>query len=162
MKRIIIVRHAKSSWKYDVIDHERPLNNRGKKDVELVSGHLARLFEMPDLVLVSDAFRAKNTASVFIKNLEINQNIVQLNHDLYDFSGNNLLKTIRACSNNVNKLMVFGHNHAITSFVNTYGDVYIENVPTCGVIIIEFNIENWEDLRKGKTLKTIFPRDLKK
>jgi phosphohistidine phosphatase len=57
--------------------------------------------------------------------------------------------------------MVFGHNHAITAFVNAYGSVYIDNVPTCGVVIIDFDINNWKDLNKGKTVKTLFPRDLK-
>ncbi len=161
MKKLILIRHAKSSWKYNVIDHERPLNSRGKIDVEIVSNHLKKSFSSIDLVLSSDAFRAKRTATAFIKNLSINQDIVHLNHDLYDFSGSNLLKVIKNCNDKVNELMIFGHNHAITAFVNTYGSQYIENVPTCGVVIIEFNIDKWENLNKGKTLKTVFPRDLK-
>ena len=161
MKKLILIRHAKSSWKYDVIDHERPLNTRGQDDVALVSNHVVNLLLNPDLVLVSDAFRAKSTAQVFIKTLNISQSIVHLNHDLYDFSGSNLLRIIKACNDSVNDLMIFGHNHAITSFVNTYGSQYIENVPTCGVVIIEFDIDNWKNLNKGKTIRTLFPRDLK-
>ena len=77
------------------------------------------------------------------------------------FQGENLLQVIKNCDDTVNNLMVFGHNHAITAFVNTYGDKFIDNVPTCGVVIIEFNINNWKDLKKGKTVKTLFPKDLK-
>ena len=161
MKKIMLIRHAKSSWKYDVIDHERPLNTRGKEDVELVSKHIGNSLLSPDVVLISDAFRAKSTADVFIENLNINRDIVHLNHDLYDFSGSNLLRIVKACNDNVDKLMIFGHNHAITAFVNAYGSKYIENVPTCGVVIIEFDIDNWTNLNKGKTVRTVFPRDLK-
>ena len=162
MKKLILVRHAKSSWKYDVIDHERPLNGRGREDVELVSSYLASSFGNTDLVLVSDAFRSRSTADVFIKNLKINQDIVHLNHDLYDFYGSDLIRTIKECNDTITELMVFGHNHAITSFVNSHGDKYIENVPTCGVVIIEFSIDKWKNLNKGKTLKTVFPKDIKK
>ena len=56
---------------------------------------------------------------------------------------------------------MFGHYHAITNFVNTYGNQYIENVPTCGVVIIKFDITNWNDLNQGETTQTIFPKDLK-
>jgi phosphohistidine phosphatase len=83
------------------------------------------------------------------------------NHELYDFSGENLIKVLKSVDNSINNLMVFGHNHAITHFVNTYGDTFIDNVPTCGVVIIEFDIENWKNLKSGKTTKTLFPRDLK-
>lgn len=161
MKKLIIVRHAKSSWEYDVIDHERPLNKRGLTDAQLLSKYLRNKNLNIDLVLSSDAIRAKNTATIFINNLEINEEIFVLNHFLYDFSGENLLKTILQCDNSINDLMVFGHNHAITAFVNNYGSKYIENVPTCGVVIIEFNIEHWQDLKKGRTIETLFPRDLK-
>lgn len=161
MKKTILVRHAKSSWKHNVIDHERPLNERGYKDANLVSTNLKESNLDINLVLSSDAIRAKTTANIFVSNLGIDSKIVHLNHELYDFSGINLVEVVKACDNSVDTLMVFGHNHAITAFANTYGDNYIENVPTSGVVIIEFDIENWKHLNKGKTIKTLFPRDLK-
>ena len=57
--------------------------------------------------------------------------------------------------------MLFGHNYAITAFVNTYGDKYIDNVPTSGLVAIEFDMDHWNELKPGKTLITLFPRDLK-
>ncbi|MFD1613612.1 SixA phosphatase family protein [Gelatiniphilus marinus] len=161
MKTLILIRHAKSSWKHDVIDHQRPLNKRGTEDAKAVSNHLKASNLAINKVLTSDAVRAQTTANTFISNLKIDKTLVESNHDLYDFSGYNLVKTIKAVDASVNKLMVFGHNHAITHFVNTYGDMHIENVPTCGVTIIEFNISNWADLVKGKTVQTIFPKTLK-
>ena len=160
MKKLILIRHAKSSWEYNVKDHERPLNTRGLKDASAVSSELKGLF-YPDLVLISSATRTQETATIFTSNLKISKKIIQSNHDLYDFSGSDLLKVIKNCNNSIKELMIFGHNHAITAFVNSYGDLTIDNVPTCGVVVLEFEIDNWSDLKPGKTIKTLFPRDLK-
>lgn len=161
MKKLILVRHAKSSWEYDVIDHERPLKKRGINDANLVSNYLKGNHLTFDSVLSSDAVRAKTTASIFINNLNIDKELVELNYSLYDFSGRDLVEVIKSCDSKINDLLIFGHNHAITAFVNTYGSTYIDNVPTCGVVAMEFDISSWQELSKGKTTMTLFPRDLK-
>lgn len=161
MKKLTLVRHAKSSWEHNVIDHERPLNEKGFNDAHQLSAYLKASNLKIDVVLSSDATRAKTTARIFLENLQIDASLMQLNHDLYDFSGSNLTSVIKACSNKVNNLMVFGHNHAITAFANTFGNKFIDNVPTCGVVTIEFDIDNWNDLNKGKTINTLFPRHFK-
>ena len=161
MKQLILIRHAKSSWEHDVIDHQRPLKERGLKDAAIVSNALNKLDLSIDLVLSSDAMRTKMTLEIFKSKMSFNPEIVEFNHDLYDFSGIDLIRTIKSCDAEINTLMIFGHNHAITDFVNTYGSTYIDNVPTSGVVILEFNIDNWNSLKPGKTLKTLFPRDFK-
>ncbi|WP_406683659.1 histidine phosphatase family protein [Seonamhaeicola sp. MEBiC1930] len=158
MKKLILVRHAKSSWEYDVIDHERPLKKRGINDANIVSKNLkTKNFEF-DKVLSSDALRAKATANIFKVGLSF-KNEIELNHKLYDFSGRDMLEVIKSCDNNVETLLVFGHNHAITDFANTYGNYYIDNVPTSGVVVIEFEIDNWGILCRGNTICKLFPRD---
>lgn len=161
MNKIILIRHAKSSWKHNVIDHERPLNKRGIQDASLISNSLKKKNLDIDLILSSDAIRAKLTACLIIEGLNKSIDLISYNHNLYDFSGYNLIEVVKNTNNTVNTLMIFGHNHAITSFVNSYGNKYIENVPTCGVVILEFDIEKWSELNKGKTIFTLFPRDLK-
>lgn len=161
MKKLILIRHAKSSWKHDVIDHERPLNKRGLEDANLVSNHFQDYLLLPDLVISSDAIRAKTTAEIFISNLEIPSEKIQYNHEVYDFSGELLTRVIKSCSKAVNTLMVFGHNHAITAFVNQFGDKFIDNVATCGVVIINFNVNYWEAIKNGDTITIIYPKDLK-
>lgn len=160
MKRIILVRHAKSSWEYNVSDFERPLKPRGFKDINVISKEFINKLS-PDLILSSDALRAKTTAEIFVLNICIDLNEIIFNHNLYDFSGTDLLNIIKQCGNSVNELMVFGHNNAITNFVNSFGDKIIHNVPTSGVVIIEFNISSWRELKKGKIIQTLFPKDLK-
>ncbi len=159
MKQLILIRHAKSSWEFDVIDHDRPLNARGINDAQLISKHIGPL--APDLILCSDAKRTRETANIFISNLNLNTSNFKLSHDLYDFSGNLLVDTIKATPDSINTLMVFGHNHAITNVVNQYGSVSIGNVPTCGVVIINLAIDSWHQLKKGITSKTLFPKELK-
>ncbi len=161
MKNLYLVRHAKSSWEYDLSDHQRPLNKRGYKDANLVSKHLKGSLTLPDLVISSDAVRAKTTARIFVDNLGIDNDIFKLNHDLYDFSGSELTQVIKDCDNTVDTLMVFGHNHAMTYFVNTFGNKPIANVPTSGFTHIELDIDSWTDLKKGVTAQTVFPKQLK-
>jgi len=161
MKKLILIRHAKSSWKYDVTDHERPLKTRGINDANLIAEHLKSVKMDLDEVLVSDATRTKLTADIILPILGIPESIVSFKHKLYDFSGEDLLDVIKSCDNSIDTLMVFGHNHAITAFVNTFGNKYVDNVPTCGVVIIEFKELQWSQISSGKTIHTIFPRDLK-
>lgn len=161
MKQLYLVRHAKSSWEYDVPDYERPLKTRGINDANLVSNHLKPIIELPDLVITSHAVRAETTARIFITNLGIDEQFVTVDHDVYDFSGYNLVEVIKSCPNTIQTLMVFGHNHAFTWFVNTYGNTPIDNVPTSGFTHIEFNITHWQNLKQGVTKQTVFPKQLK-
>lgn len=158
MKTLILIRHAKSSWDFDVIDHERPLSKRGKRDAELIGYKLSELQLVADLILVSDANRTKSTANIILPFLDLATSNAELKHDLYDFSGSGLTRVIKNCDNSIQNLMVFGHNHAITSFVNSYGDKFIDNVPTCGVVIIQFNTDNWKNINDGRTIEVIFPK----
>lgn len=161
MKKLILVRHAKSSWEYDLTDINRPLKKRGITDTHLVSEKFLEYGIKIDLLCSSDAVRALTTAEIFAEKLQLLKENINIKHDLYDFSGDRLIDVIKNCSNSVNVLMIFGHNFALTNFVNVYGDQYIENVPTCGLTIIDFKIKAWENINKGITSLTIFPRDLK-
>ncbi len=161
VKILYLIRHAKSSWKYNVPDDERPLKKRGANDALLVSNELKNSILIPDMILSSYAKRAKNTAQIFTQNLSLNNIEFKIKDALYDFSGSNLLNTIQSCDDNIDKLMVFGHNYAITNFVNTYGNKYIENVPTSGFVEIHFDESSWKILKKGKTERIVFPKDLK-
>lgn len=160
MKKLILIRHAKSSWEHAVSDQNRPLNFKGFNDANNLSKALIGQIN-PDIVFSSDALRAKTTAEIFLLNLGIANDNLVLNHHLYDFSGNKLVNVIKNTPKTVDELLVFGHNNAITAFVNSYGNRYIDNVPTCGVVMLEFDTDHWDDIQKGKTIRTMFPRDLK-
>lgn len=161
MKRLILVRHGKSSWEHDVIDKERPLNQRGMDDGPLVARAFKAKFENPDKVWTSDAVRASTTANMFKDILDISNENFEMKPKLYTFEQSKLTHHIRGCEEHVDTLMVFGHNEAMTSVVNDLGDTYIDNVPTTGLTIIEFDVKRWTQIKDGKTIATIFPKDLK-
>lgn len=160
MKTLTLIRHAKSSWEGNFKDFDRPLNDRGLTDLTKMV-EKAKDFKLePDLVISSPAKRALTTANAFVVGMGIQQDNFVLNQNLYDFSGEYLLNTIKSINDSVNSSMVFGHNHAITYFVNTFGSQYIDNVPTCGLVTIQFSVDSWSDIKKGKTIRTLFPKEL--
>lgn len=161
MKTLYLVRHAKSSWEFDVTDDRRPLNERGLGDAPLMAEHIANKMPKPDHFISSDATRAMTTAVFFLKAYGVNDRELQLDHKLYDFAGTDLVDVIRSTTNNVNILMVFGHNNAMTNFVNTYGDKRIDNVATAAFTAIKFDIDTWEELTEGETIYTKTPKELK-
>jgi phosphohistidine phosphatase len=161
MKTLYMVRHAKSSWKHDVEDHQRPLKGRGKRDGKLVSNYLKVQITPPEKIITSDARRAMDTARYFKDAFNLSDQQFETNNDLYDFSGQQVLQTIRNLDDSLDIAMIAGHNHAFTSVANMLGNKYIDNVPTCGFVMIRFNEESWKDINTGTTELTLFPRDLK-
>ncbi|MGB0974891.1 MAG: SixA phosphatase family protein [Flavobacteriaceae bacterium] len=161
MKTLYLIRHAKSSWKHQVDDLYRPLKKRGVSDAKLVAQHTKELFENPDIVLCSPSKRTQHTAKIFQEFWDIASDKVIIKPLLYDFSGEELIKTITKCNDDVNILMIFAHNFAVTDFVNTFGTLDIDSVPTCGFICIDFEINSWRNLTVGKTFYKVFPKDLK-
>ena len=161
MKTIIIMRHGKSSWKYDVGDRLRPLKTKGLNDAKLVSEQFLRINELPDKIFSSPAKRAFETSKIFLKTSDKSENEVTIIEELYDFNGRNVIDFLKNLDNNIDSVMIFGHNHAFTSISNIFGDNFIENLPTSGLVKISFNIDNWKSLKKGKTELIIFPKDLR-
>lgn len=160
MKSITFVRHGKSSWKYDVIDHDRPLKKRGEVDAMLVANRFKKQNKLPERIFSSSAKRAFNTSKIFAKTLGLEENTIETYEKLYDFSGENVIDFIKNLSNNYSNVMIFGHNHAFTSISNIFGSTFIDNLPTSGLVKINFKINSWEDLEKGETEFIIIPKEL--
>lgn len=161
MKTLYITRHAKSSWKENVEDHQRPLNKRGKLDIVLVSNYVAANFKTPQLIKTSDANRALTTAKQFKNAFQIPDEHFIIEKNMYDFSGERVMNAIEETPNNIHILMVFGHNYGLTQLVNKLGNEFVDNLPTCGFVQIDFDTDNWNNLAKGKTKAMIFPKHLK-
>jgi len=161
MKTLYILRHAKSSWSEGVDDHKRSLNSRGKNDAELVSNYVIHKLNKPQKIYSSDANRAQTTARYFKEAFKVSDVNFILNPNLYDFSGQKVLEVIKNLNNDLDSVMIVGHNHALTSIVNMIGDSVINNLPTCGFVEIQFDIDRWEYANFGHTSTTVFPKDLK-
>src|SRR5690606_6999406 len=113
------------------------------------------------IVWSSYAKRAKETAVIISQNLNIPLETIIFKQDLYTFDEYDLETEIKKCEHNFDSLILFAHNGAITNYVNKFGNIYIHNVPTSGVVSLQFPIDDWKKLKKGKTVKTIFPSHFK-
>jgi phosphohistidine phosphatase len=98
---------------------------------------------------------------IFLRILNFDFNKLLVSKELYDFSGDSVLAFLKDVKNEHKTILVFGHNYALTTLVNTLGDRYIENVPTSGLIKIEFSTDSWETIKKGRTTEVIFPKELR-
>ena len=127
----------------------------------MVSDYIKAKIDAPQKMIVSDATRAQMTARYFKDAWNITDKDFILNHDLYDFSGQQVMEVIKSIDNSLERVMIVGHNHAFTSIVNMLGDNYIDNLPTCGFVEIEFSVDDWNNANYGITKQMVFPRDLK-
>ncbi|WP_294823171.1 histidine phosphatase family protein [uncultured Flavobacterium sp.] len=162
MKNLILIRHAKSSWDAPLSDKDRPLSNRGINDAHLMANGVDEFLPKSFIVWSSTAQRARNTAYIFAESLSIPIDTIVFKDELYTFDEKNLAGIIKTCDNQFDNLILFGHNDAITNFVNTFGNLAVDNVPTAGFVSLSFDENDWKDIRKGKIKKTLFPRELKK
>lgn len=161
MKNIILVRHGKSSWDYEVSDKDRPLLQRGIKDGHLVANEFKNRMVAVDAVFSSPANRALHTCMIFMRILKYPFNKLQVVHNLYDFSGDAVVQFVEELPDHLNTVMIFGHNEAFTHIANSWGNMHIDNVPTSGLVHIEFNEDKWADVASGITKRVIVPKQLK-
>ena len=80
---------------------------------------------------------------------------------MYDFGGESVLALLRSLDNRYESVAVFGHNHALTSLSNIFGNKAIDNLPTSGVVVIHFKVEDWARIERGQTELMIFPKQLR-
>jgi phosphohistidine phosphatase len=148
MKRLTLVRHAKSDWSLPgQNDWDRPLNKRGQRDAPEMARRLRSRRLRPDLILSSPAVRALTTATVMARELKVPAALVLQDERLYLASPPDLLSAIRELGGDARHLMVFGHNPGLTECANrlSAGD-QIDNLPTCGVFTAQFEIATWGEL----------------
>ena len=163
MKKLFLVRHGKSSWDFpELEDFDRPLNKRGNKDAPLMGKILAKKDITPDFIYSSPANRALKTALIIADNIIYNKPIQVLN-SIYHAGENTLWNLVKEQPNDVNSIMIFGHNPEFTSFANTLTSNTIDNLPTSGVYAVSWQVDHWDEIRKkeGQLLFFDFPKNHK-
>jgi len=161
MKTLYLVRHAKSSWKYpNLDDFERPLNKRGRKSAPLMGKILKKLKVTPDLVISSPANRAAMTARIIADKIKYPLDKIGYSGAIYEFSTNAVMHFIEKIDNSLDKVIVVGHNPAITDLANYFGGEPISNIPTCGVFCLDLDISSWGKIFEncGKVKFFEFPK----
>jgi phosphohistidine phosphatase len=163
MKNIIFVRHAKSSWKdLSLADEDRPLNGRGKQDAPVMGMRLKERDIHPEILLSSTAKRARSTAKKIAKGIGFPKSSIQLESGLYHAGTSEILRIVHRLPNDSHQVMLFGHNPGFTGCVNDLSGSSIYNIPTCGIASINFDVENWDEVRPngGVLLFFDYPKKL--
>lgn len=157
MKTLYLVRHAKSSWKDTSLrDRDRPLNKRGKKDAPRMAELMRSKIDCPDFFVSSPSRRTQDTAVNFLHAFGRLMTDLELNEDLFHGSENDIEKVIRSIDNRFNSAMLFIHNPGITDYVNELIDEDIFNIPTCGVVGIQLDTDNWKEINQCQARKLFY------
>jgi phosphohistidine phosphatase len=150
MKTLLILRHAKSSWKeQDIPDHDRPLNKRGKNDAPRMGKLLKDEDLIPDLIISSTAVRAKKTAELVAKACKYKGKI-NFNHSLYGAEPAAYLKILEGLSDKHIVALVVGHSPSVEETVELLTGQLDVIMPTCALSQISLPIQNWAELKKQK------------
>lgn len=157
MKTLIVIRHAKSSWAAPgVDDHDRPLNERGKKDAPEMAKRLRKKGIAIDLFLSSTALRARTTARYFAEAYKVEKKDILLEKQLHLAEPEAIYKVIATLSDDYKAVAIFGHNPGITSFVNTLSQVHIDDMPTCALYVVTADTDTWSHFEKAEKQFLLF------
>jgi len=166
MKQIIFLRHAKSDWGNELLkDIDRHLNERGYSDAYFMSKWFAEQHKSPALILSSTASRALSTALIFARQLEFDMKHFKIEKRIYEASVSTLKKIVSEQDNSYNSIMMVGHNPGFTEVCNTLSeDLFFDNLPTCGIVSIQFKSASWQGVvkEKGKIEYYQFPKEFRK
>lgn len=165
MKRLTLLRHAKSSWDDDGLDdHDRPLAERGCRDAPRVGEQLGGFGLAPDLVLSSTAVRARDTARLVADVLGKGvPERLRLEARIYLASPGQLLALIAETDDSIGELLLVGHNPGLTELVNCLlPEMRLANLPTAGAVAVDCDVDRWASIDSAAfSLRfTVFPKSL--
>jgi phosphohistidine phosphatase len=162
MKSVLILRHAKSSWKDpDLTDHDRPLNKRGKGDASRMGKLLKREHLVPDTIISSTAIRARATAKAVAKASGYKGEIIS-NPSLYAAGPHAYIDALHDISDDYVRALIIGHNPGLEELVEILTDAS-HVMPTCSLAHVKLDIQNWLEIdcnTKGRLARIWQPRDL--
>jgi phosphohistidine phosphatase len=149
MKRLILLRHAKSSWAQDGLpDSERPLSSRGEHDAPRMAGRLHDRGVRPDLVVSSPAVRARRTATLVAPPLGYPADAIRLDAALYLAAPEEILTVIAGQPEAASCLLLVGHNPGFTDVANLLlPELELANLPTAGAVVVDCVTERWSEVR---------------
>ncbi|WP_102225606.1 SixA phosphatase family protein [Acidimangrovimonas sediminis] len=164
-KRLILIRHAKSSWDDPLMpDHARPLNTRGQRAAAEIGAWLTSRGYLPDTVLCSNATRTTETWARLSEHLE-GAPEAKLLPTLYNAAADVIMAVLRHAVGDT--VMVIGHNPGIAEFAHRLVaraplHPEFQKFPTGATLVAEFEIDSWEDasFAKAGVVDFVVPRDL--
>ncbi len=161
MKTLLILRHAKSSWKDSgVDDHERRLKKRGRKEARKIGRIIAAENLMPDMIASSSARRCRQTADHVIHHSDY-RGEARLTPELYDADAARLREFVSKLSDQISRAMLVGHNPGLEEFLESLVGEHTA-LSTGALAQVELPIERWADLSgetRGTLVKVWEPRE---
>ena len=171
MKKIILLRHAKSSWKHaGLSDHERPLNKRGRNAAPVIGDWLNRNGHTPDVILCSTAIRTQDTVERLGLSTDLDSALM-LQSALYHAAPDDLLTALKALEDTHQSAMIVAHEPGLSSFsgmlaktAGTHCVAAYEHFPTAAAAIFEADIKRWSELAycSARFADFVMPRHLER
>ncbi len=170
MPRLLLLRHAKSSWDVPGLnDHDRPLNSRGRHAAPLMGRHIAAHALLPERIVCSTARRTRETLAGLLPYLDREMDI-RLSRDLYDSGPADYIDVIRAFGGTARVLLIIGHNPTLqetaVELVGTGNPALIDTIateyPTASLAVIDFPEKKWSEITPhgGRIVAFFQPREL--
>ncbi len=163
MKTIYFIRHAKSSWDFtELSDEERPLIDKGIKRAKKLGKYLREQNISTDMIISSHANRAFQTAQIIAKKINYPLDKIIIDKKIYGIGIDNLFDIIYGISDEYKTIILFGHNPTFTNIANYFLNEKIENLPPSGMVCIEFETDQWNNIVNAPKLKNyvILPKEL--
>ena len=149
MKKLVLLRHAKSSWEYDVEDRNRPLTENGIKRIVNMAKSNPSIFLETDVIYSSPANRALHSATLIMQSLSISFEKLKIDERLYTFESQQLLSFINKLDDVSHKVVCVGHNPAFSIASGYLSNSNIVDLPTAAWATIQFNQNQWSKVENG-------------
>lgn len=147
MKQLTLIRHAKSSWDDPHADDlDRALNKRGKRDAPRMGTWLAQQNLQPDQVWCSNAKRTRETLSRLRETWPLSDERIHYRADMYLCNANEILKNLVALPEDINDLVLIGHNPSLADLYNRLAQQPCQKFVTCAIGRLAIPIQRWADL----------------
>lgn len=163
MKTLYIVRHAKSSWDFpDLPDVGRPLLEKGISNTNKIIKELNEKGVKIDMLVSSHAKRAFETAKLIAKGIFFPVEKIEVSRNIYQVNRDEIFNVIFSQNDEMDSLMIVGHNPTLTQFANIFLEEQIDLLPTSGIVSIDFETDKWIDVIKAnhKMNFILFPKML--
>lgn len=147
MKTLFLARHAKSSWKLpEVEDLDRPLMEKGLIKTQETIAFLLKNNINIEMIISSHAKRALETAKLYANAFKYPIKDIEINTSIYYSGTEGLYNAVYGIPDNINSVMIVGHNPVMTQFSNFFTEKFIDCLPTSAIVSIEFNTDKWTEI----------------
>ncbi len=159
MKKLYIIRHAKSDWSLGQKDIDRTLNKRGEKQSIALGDYFSSKNVKPDLIVSSIAKRTQITAKNIANEIDYPLDKIEFEPSIYEAHYEQLLQTVWGISNEINSAFFVGHNPGVSDLVYFLTGDYVDFKTSC-VAVVEFKkLQKWEEIESysGSLIDFITP-----